>query len=132
MKRETSVRLKEKVKSKNSNESFGQAFSKACMGEGRSPSLRKNEEVINMIWPYIVLSVFFSVVKSFLEATSVNVIFIYIIEIIDTLCLMVIEYRLINRYVKIRFFENKTRLKMLIVCQFILIEIINVFRILIY
>ncbi len=79
------------------------------------------------IWPYLVLGIIINSIKICLEFLGVNVVYVYIVEFFYLLCLMVIEYRVINRFVKIKFFENKDRLKLLIVFQFIIFEILNVF-----
>ena len=78
-----------------------------------------------MMWPYIVLGLLISIVKIYLSVLDSSVIFIKILDIIDIFCYMILEYKLINKYVKIKFFENKKRLKVLIICQFVLIEILT-------
>lgn len=78
-----------------------------------------------MMWPYVILVILSRLVMIYLQVLSVNVIFIRVLDLIITFCYMVLEYKLINRYVKIKFFENKKRLKVLIVCQFVFIELLT-------
>ena len=79
-----------------------------------------------MIWPYVILSLFISITRTCLEALDVSFFIIKILDLIDIFCYMVLEYKLINKYVKIKFFENKKRLKILIVCQFVILEILAI------
>ena len=79
-----------------------------------------------MMWPYVVLGILLSIIRSFLLTNDVNALFIGIIDIVDCICYAILEYKFIDRYVKIKFFENKKRLKILIVCQFVLLGILNV------
>lgn len=77
------------------------------------------------MWPYIVLGLLSRFAIIYFQSLNVNIIIIKVLDFIITLCYMILEYKLINKYVKIKFFENKKRLKILIVCQFVFFEILT-------
>ncbi len=82
-----------------------------------------------MIWPYAVAILVVRFILIYLQALSAPIVITKGLELMIIVCLMALEYKIIDKYVKIKFFENKKRLKILIVCQFVLFEIINIFSV---